>query len=107
MTFWVEISVDDDGSEDMDDVFGEYILDTVNHIKTLNAERYQKANLNSNSKWERYLAYLHDWAWCHNGDEFEGNSFLCCLLGPASFSEWLDDEDEEINKNTFDAYGRI
>lgn len=44
-------------------------------------------------EWEKYLAYLEDWASSHSDDKFYGQS-------PASFDEWcdmeyLEDDDDE------------
>ena len=37
------------------------------------------------SEWEKYIAYLHDWAEVHKGEEFQGCS-------PACYDEWRDME---------------
>ena len=46
------------------------------------------AEADSDSRHERYINYLINWAIEHNDEAFEGCS-------PASFDEWLDNEDEE------------
>jgi len=37
------------------------------------------------SRWEQYIAYLHEWAKEHQDVTFEGCS-------PANYAEWLDNE---------------
>ena len=37
------------------------------------------------SYWQRYVAYLKEWAEAHSGDEFAG-------MSPACYDEWLDNE---------------
>lgn len=37
------------------------------------------------SEWEKYIAYLYDWADTHKGEEFQGCS-------PACYDEWVDNE---------------
>lgn len=37
------------------------------------------------SYWQRYIAYLKEWAETHSGEEFAG-------MSPACYDEWLDNE---------------
>lgn len=47
------------------------------------------AESDSDSKHERYINYLINWAINHNDEAYEGCS-------PAGFDEWLDNEDSDI-----------
>lgn len=47
------------------------------------------AESDSDSKHERYINYLMNWAISHNDEAYEGCS-------PAGFDEWLDNEDSDI-----------
>lgn len=40
------------------------------------------------SEWKAYLNYLIEWAYEHQGEEFEG-------MTPASYDEWFDNEYQE------------